>query len=246
MFKLAIFAGTTEGRRLAEECEKCGTTVLVFTATEYGGELLPDGVTVHTGRLDTAQMAAALSGVSLAVDATHPYAEEATRNIRTACRQTGTEYVRLLRETCEVIGESVPDMDGLIAKLNACGDTVLSVLGSKSLERLSAVNGAFDRIWLRLLPVDGIADKCAALGFDRNKLILEKPPFSAEQNIAHIRQSNAKILVTKESGKVGGYPEKVSAAKECNIRMITLTHPAEEGLGYEQVLRLIFERGANI
>ncbi len=241
MFKLAIFAGTTEGRRLAERCAENHIEAVVFTATGYGGTLLPENLTVRTGRLDAEQMAAALTGIPLAVDATHPYALEATVNIRAACAQTGTRYVRLLREACPVVGESAGSIDELISRLDSCGDTVLSALGSKSLERLAEVSGAFDRMWLRLLPADGIEEKCTALGFDRAKLILEKPPFSAEQNVRHLRRSGASVLLTKESGRVGGYPEKVEAARLCGVRMITLTHPAEDGADFERVWEMIGE-----
>lgn len=34
----------------------------------------------------------------LVVDATHPYAQSITKSIARACRETGTQYVRLLRQ----------------------------------------------------------------------------------------------------------------------------------------------------
>ncbi len=45
------------------------------------------GITVHCGRLDADAMAALLQGAALCVDATHPYAVEATSNIRVAVRR---------------------------------------------------------------------------------------------------------------------------------------------------------------
>ena len=55
------------------------------------------GITVHAGRLQPDAMAALLAGADLCVDATHPYAVDATRNIRAAAVQAGVEYRRLLR-----------------------------------------------------------------------------------------------------------------------------------------------------
>ena len=55
------------------------------------------GITVHAGRLQPGAMAALLAGADLCVDATHPYAVDATRNIRAAAVQAGVEYRRLLR-----------------------------------------------------------------------------------------------------------------------------------------------------
>ena len=48
-----------------------------------------DGITVRTGRLDAEGMPALLRGAALCVDATHPYATEATRNIRAAAAAAG-------------------------------------------------------------------------------------------------------------------------------------------------------------
>ena len=42
-------------------------------------------------------MTALLHNANLCVDATHPYATEATRNIRAAAGAAGVEYHRLLR-----------------------------------------------------------------------------------------------------------------------------------------------------
>lgn len=46
----------------------------------------------------TTEMTALLQGAALCVDATHPYAVDATKNIRAACAVAGVEYHRLLRE----------------------------------------------------------------------------------------------------------------------------------------------------
>ena len=124
-----------------------------------------------------------------------------------------------------------PQMIGL---LNRSDDTILSTLGSKSIAELTKVRRFCDRIWLRLLPSDSVSAECVRLGFDPAKLIYEKGPFSTEQNLEHIRLSGAKILLTKESGSIGGYPEKEKAAKIEQIRMITLRRPFETADGYDE------------
>ncbi len=76
MCELLIFGGTTEGRLLAEYCEKSGIAADVSVATEYGAELLPEGVNVLCGRLDNSQMTAFMKKkrCAMVIDATHPYA----------------------------------------------------------------------------------------------------------------------------------------------------------------------------
>ena len=63
-------------------------------ATEYGAELLEEEMslkhlTVHCGRLDEGAMEAFLKkeSPSLVIDATHPYAQVVTANIRKACEK---------------------------------------------------------------------------------------------------------------------------------------------------------------
>lgn len=246
MNRILIFAGTTEGRALAEFCAAHGIAADVSTATEYGASLLPEGIGVLSGRLDAREICALLRSKQYAavIDATHPYAKDATENIRTACQQTAVPCMRLLRKPLPVTGESVTSPEEMIALLNRNDETILSTLGSKSVAALSDVRRFRERIWLRLLPSDTVAAACVALGFDPGKLILAKGPFRTEENLAHIRQSGARILLTKESGTVGGYPEKAEAAKIAQIRMITLCRPPEAECGYDtaEIERMLLQR----
>ena len=94
-----VFSGTSEGRRCSIKLAALGAEVTVCVATPMGAEEQGErsGSTVHCGRLTPEEMTALLQGADLCVDATHPYAVEATRNIRAACKTAGTEYRRLLR-----------------------------------------------------------------------------------------------------------------------------------------------------
>ena len=48
MPKLCVFAGTTEGREIAEFLAEQSADVTVCVATEYGETLLPQGVLHHS------------------------------------------------------------------------------------------------------------------------------------------------------------------------------------------------------
>lgn len=243
--KLLIFGGTTEGRELAEWCAEKLISADVSVTTDYGARLLGSGgyLNVFTGKLDRAEMKTLISAGSYdaVIDATHPYAVEATANILTACKETGTRYYRLLRAKSEISGTSAGSMDELIGLLDKTGGTILSTLGAKELPELARMRDR-KRIWLRVLPADGIEEQCVSYGFDRAHVIIGKGPFSTEENIAHIRQSGADILVTKESGKAGGYPEKAEAAQKCGIGMITLTRPEEDGYSFDKLTEILTEK----
>ena len=106
MREVCLFAGTSEGRELAELLTAQGIRVYACVATEYGETLLEEreNLTVSAGRLDQAQMEALLTEREFhcLVDATHPYAAAVTENLYAACRNTGTEYLRLLRSESEL------------------------------------------------------------------------------------------------------------------------------------------------
>lgn len=246
MSELFIFGGTTEGRLLAEFCFEKNISAEISVTTAYGASLLPqnDLIKITAERLNTAEMSDKIekSGCIAVIDATHPYAGEATENIKSACAGTGTRYVRLVRnESAEISGAVAEDMDELVERLNKSDGQVLSTLGSKELKKLTEVRDYSRRIWVRVLPTEGMSEFCAALGFDVNKLICEKGPFSVEKNIRHIGLSGAELLVTKESGSAGGYPEKMQAARLCGIETLTLKRPVESGFSFDETKRLILE-----
>ena len=98
-----IFAGTTEGRQLAEQLSQLGARVSVSVATVYGKHLVPESeqIEVHAKRLTADEMADWVTAEHFdeVIDATHPYAVEVTANIKAACKKTETHYLRLIRES---------------------------------------------------------------------------------------------------------------------------------------------------
>ena len=59
--------------------------------------------------------------------------------------------------------------------------------------------------------------------------------------MAHIRKSGAEILITKESGSAGGYPEKAEAAKRLGIELITIKRPEESGYTLSEIKEIILK-----
>lgn len=245
MCKLLIFGGTTEGRMLAEFCTRNEIFATVSVTTDHGAELLPESpfLKVCNGKLDKNEISKLISknGFSVVIDATHPYAVLATENIRLACDETGVKYYRLKRESNRLFGTVFSTLDELAGYLNESGKIILSTLGSKELPVLSKVENCRERVWVRVLPDDKIVEYCKKYGIDESRIILGKGPFSVEQNTEHIKKSGAEILVTKESGAAGGYPEKVKAAEIMGIELVTIKRPEEAGYGINEIKEIIKE-----
>lgn len=248
MSEILIFGGTTEGRILAEFCAGNGIKACVSVTTDYGAELLPQNknIKIIVGKLDYFQIKQLISEniFEFIIDATHPYALLATQNIKAACDDMKIKYYRIVRETeCQIVGKASDNLSDIIEYLNCGSKRILSVLGSKELSILTKINNYKERVWVRVIPAEGIAEYCEKLAFDKNKIIIGKGPFSFEENVQHIKTSGAEILVTKECGTAGGYPQKVQAAMACGIEIVTLKRPAESGLSIKEMQKIIYKKG---
>lgn len=71
-------------------------------------------------------------------------------------------------------------------------------------------------------------------GIPPERIVGAMGPFSLEDNVALIKHSGARILVTKASGTTGGFWEKVQAARETRCTLVVIGRPTkEEGLTLE-------------
>lgn len=248
--RLRVFAGTTEGRLLCERFAARGIAARAYAATEYGGELLGDlpGIEVHAGRLDERAMEDELSGARIVVDATHPFASLASRNIRAAAEAVGARYVRLRREAdalpddVAVVG-SIAEAARMLARVEG---RALLTTGSKELAPYTEVEGFEERFFVRVLPTADAVGKCADAGFPPSHVIGMQGPFSRELNAAMLRQVGATWLVAKDSGSPGGTGEKIAAARDVGARCIIIARPDEPERAFtlcevEELLSRAFE-----
>lgn len=240
--KRVIFAGTSEGRTLCEQLSKAGISATVCVATEYGKAVLPEmsGIAVHTGRMTEEEMTSFLQETELVVDATHPYAVEVSKNIRQACEAADCKYIRLLRPKTKAEGAvHVNNAAEAAEYLAGTEGNVLLTVGSKELHCFTSIPDYQERLWPRVLPAAASMEICQDLGFPAAHMILMQGPFSEELNTALIHTCNAKWLVTKDTGKAGGLPEKLAAAEECGCRVILIDRPQEEGMTPDEVRDLL-------
>ena len=244
MYKLLLFAGTTEGRELAEYLAGCKVQVTACVATEYGETLISPqtNLTVHAGRMDRQQMQQLIQqeGFDLVIDATHPYAAVVTQNIAAACAQTDVPLYRCLRESEQGQDElegyphllMAQDTEQAAHLLEEIEGNILLTTGSKELPAYRQVKGFTERFYPRVLPLANVVESCLALGIPAAHLIAMQGPFSQEMNLAMIRQWNISCLVTKESGKTGGVDQKLAAAKQAGISVLLIRRPSEQVAGW--------------
>ncbi|KMT21838.1 precorrin-6A reductase [Clostridium cylindrosporum] len=235
MYKILIFGGTTEGRILTERLSRYNIDITVSVATETGRDVLPKGDNIKclVNRLTREEMAKLIgSGFNLVIDATHPYASEVTENILAASKESNVEYIRLLRKEEKVAScIYVKSIDEAIDYLNTVDGNILLTTGSRDLHEFIKVNNYETRVFARVLPTVDVMEKCYSIGLKAKNIIAMQGPFTLELNSAILAQINAKYMVTKESGDVGGFQEKVDAALKSMAQLIVIGRPLKE-IGY--------------
>ena len=245
--QVIIFAGTTEGRTISEYLASCKVPVTACVATEYGETLLTENeyLKVHAGRMDQEEIAAFIreKGAELVIDATHPYAAVVSENVAAACEREQVDYVRLIRgSSAESVDQAVlvGSVDEAVEYLKKTEGNILATTGSKELFKYTQIPGFEKRVFARVRSTGEVAAACEKLGFVGKNLICMQGPFSEALNIAMLHQFDCKYLVTKETGKAGGFEEKLHAAKAAGATLVLVGRPPEQkGYSYDEVLEMM-------
>ena len=140
-----------------------------------------------------------------------------------ACKETQTGYIRCLREmetsSEDLAGqEQVRDFLNLSERqpsfLSTTEGKILITTGSKELKEYTKIGNYQERCFARVLSTKAAMEESVRLGFEGKHLIAMQGPFSEEMNLALLHQTRARYFVTKESGKAGGFEEKLKAARD--------------------------------
>ena len=240
MGALWIIGGTTEGRELADYAGRKGIGTYVTVATAYGASLIQSwpSLVVCTGRLTEEAMERFLTehAISLVVDASHPYASVVTDNCRAACMRRHILYIRVARPVSphrDVL--AVYSMEEAAMVLSHTEGNVFLTTGSKNLDVFTHVPSYEKRFYVRILPLRDSLERALSLGYAPGHIICMQGPFSAELNVAMFRQYKARFVVTKDSGKPGGFTEKQEAARMAGARLIVVGRPPETGDSLQSV-----------
>ena len=225
-----IAGGTTEGRKLAGYAARFHIKAYVSVATAYGASLLPESpyVTVLNGRMDEGEMERFLQEkrITLAIDATHPYATVVTDNIKTACQKTGVPYRRINRRagTYRTDGRTIAvrTVDEAVEVLSHTEGSVFLTTGSKNLDAFAKIPDYENRVYARILPVRASLERALDLGYPPSRLICMQGPFSTQLNEAMFKETRARYVVTKNSGHTGGFQEKLKAAEGAGATVIII------------------------
>ena len=202
-------------------------------------------IKVLRGRMDRYQMEEFIrnQGIHLVIDATHPHARLVSEEIQEACGRTGVRLERCLRAEGEQNKArdwvEVDSIQEAVSFLSSVSGVIFATTGSKELEALCQIPDYQKRVYARVLPTSNVLKKCEKLGITGSHLIAMQGPFSTEMNTLFLRQTKAEWLLTKDSGRAGGFQEKVEAARENGTRVVVIRRPEEDGISLEEAMEVL-------
>ncbi|MGI8384625.1 precorrin-6A reductase [Robertmurraya sp. P23] len=243
-----LLAGTSDARELAKMIHEKGFPLVVSVVTKNAAILLEkEGIPVLVNRLSAIEMEKCLTdfSVQLVIDGSHPFAEEASRNMIQAASSKHIPYIRYERKSLVLKGKQVTYVESYEEAADRASKyegNILLTTGAKTLaifsEKLGNRKGG--RTLFRLLPLKENLEKCESLGIPSRDIIAIQGPFSKELNKALLTNYQIKLLVTKESGDEGSFREKVEAAEDLGIESIVIKRPCiDYGTTYHSIESVI-------
>jgi len=244
-----VIAGTLDGRTLAVDIqERTGEEVLVTVVSQYGAELAAHkGITVHTGRLDQEAMQNLIKkhNVRLLIDASHPYAAIVTATAQDAAKAEGIPFVRFERkevplpdyDKLHIVVDEVEaaNLAGKLAKEN--NKHVYLTTGSKTMHIFAKSEALQDcEVWTRILPTAEVLQMMEDLNVSPKRIVAVQGPFSYDMNRIMFHDTQANVVVMKNSGLVGGADTKLQAAMDLGIHVIVIDRPRVNSLNYGRTL----------
>lgn len=231
---ILFLAGTSDARELAVLLKSTGVDLLATVVTDSAAKSLEDeGITTRVGRLPLADMItlAKEQKATTIVDASHPFAEEASKNAMACAEELQLPYIRYERETRSYVDHPnvliVENYEQAALEAKQRKGVVMLTTGSKTLGTFTKhlLGDPEIRLIARMLPRKDNMEKCEELGVEQKNIIAMQGPFSKELNAALYTQYGVTTMITKESGKVGAVDEKLAAALELGIYTIMIDRP---------------------
>ena len=249
--KIFLIAGTQDARRLAEFLSEKNFDVTASVVSDYGRKLLETcaGIKINDKPLDRDELEKILrtEEFSCLVDASHPYAKNISVNAIDVAYSTQIVYVRYERAEVAFAYEKIFHVDGYEAaalKASELGKNIYLTTGSRSLKIFVDLLTDCNLI-VRILPTAEVLMQCTQLGLTPKQIVAMQGPFSTELNVELFKHAGAEVIVTKNSGQIGGTNTKLEAAKILRLPVVMIDRPKifypNLAATFDDVLKLLEE-----
>ncbi len=250
---ILVAAGTQDGRELAGFLLDHGYSVAASVVSSYGEQLLRqyENIVINDRPLDEKELEAYMQEmhIELFVDASHPYAANVSRNAMEACGKLRVPYIRYERPSTPVSYEKAyyaADYEEAAKIAAGLGRNVFLTTGSRNLKLFAEAPALKNCVLtVRVLPSAEVLAMCEELGFTPKQIVAMQGPFSKELNEAMFRQFETEVVVTKNSGQIGGTDTKFDAAEAMGLPIVLIDRPQIHydhlAQSFEEVLEFVRE-----
>jgi precorrin-6A/cobalt-precorrin-6A reductase len=228
---LWLIGGTSESVKVAELLSENNLPYLVSVTTNSAKNLychLPQ-VNFFVGKLQFNEIISFMieHKIKMVIDASHPYAINISQGAIASCQSLQIPYLRYERPCFEVENSpiiNVTNIETILDNNYLENKRVLLTIGCQSLFMFKDYHNKAT-LFARILPYLDSIKMANEAGFNCDRLIAIKPPFSLELEKALWKLWEIDIVITKASGKSGGEDIKYEVAKALNIPLIIISRP---------------------
>lgn len=235
--KIFLLGGTKDSINIIEFIKNnYDAFILTTTTTEYGARLAQEGGSDDTIAcpLPKAEIIQIIKNQNfeILIDATHPFAEHITQTSASVASELKIPYIRFERpitnleniDTSRIHYVKSFDEAGKLIANDFQQANVLHFAGSNTMEDILKYVSP-KQFYPRILKVPSSLEKCEKLNIDETHIIPMTGAASCEENIELIEKYDASVMITKESGEIGGVIDKIDAANEKDISIIMIQRP---------------------
>lgn len=235
--KIFLLGGTKDSTNIIEHVKNnYDASILTTTTTEYGAKLANESGSDETiaRPLPKEEIIEIIkeNEFDILIDATHPFAEHITQTSVSVAKELKIPYIRFERpitnfeniDTSHIHYVKSFEMAGKLIADEFIEGNVLHFAGANTMKDIVKYVSV-DRFYPRILKVESSLEKCRQLNVNPNHIIPMTGAASTEENIKLIEKYNASVMITKESGEIGGVIDKIEAANEKNIAVVMIQRP---------------------
>lgn len=243
-----LLGGTKESVEIIKYLKKnYNSFVLTTTTTTYGAKLAKkagsDKTTAKPLLKNEIINIIKNSNFNIIIDATHPFATHITKTVIEVSKTCKIPYIRFERPTLNLNKinnsniypvKSFEDAGKLIEKkFNQFN--ILHFAGANTMKHILKYVSS-EKFYPRILKIKSSLKKCEELKINKNHIIPMKGSSTVEENIKLIEKINNGLIITKESGEIGGIDAKIKAANKKNIPIIIIERPKIEQLNQKNIV----------
>lgn len=220
---LLVLGGTSEATTLCQSARDAGVQGIVSLAGRVK-QPVPQALPMRVGGFGGAAGLAAFlraERITHVVDATHPFADQMSRNAVQACADAAVPLIAFTRAPWTAQpGDDwrhVPDIAGAIAALKGEGKRVMLAVGRMHLEAFAPNQQHYYLLRLVDAPEE-------ALPFRNHDVVVARGPFSYDDDMALMRAHRIELVVAKNAGGSGARA-KIDAARALAVPVILIDRP---------------------